>query len=244
WEQLFFPFPIVGAPPQLEQQVQLFLNVFTGAQGGGAVPSAEVAYIATAHLGFVVTFPYQFGFGGQPFGTQDLSLLAQYLVAGSLRYDDMLSIGAEVTFPTAQSGLGSDDYLFGPFAYAAQRLWKHLILELNATALIPIVHGETARQLLFDGMVATLLTSVSFFLPIYLQCEVDTTTYLDGTLALPPGATSTPAETVFIAPEVFIGPIKGLRFAGGVFFNLAGDPIHARTYSLTVAIDIPNRFGY
>ena len=81
-------------------------------------------------------------------------------------------------------------------------------------------------------------------MPIYLQCEVDTTTYLDGTLALPPGASGTPAETVFIAPEVFIGPIKGLRFAGGVFFNLAGDPIHARTYSLTVAIDIPNRFGY
>lgn len=30
WEALFFPFPIVGAPPQLEQQVQLFDSYFHG----------------------------------------------------------------------------------------------------------------------------------------------------------------------------------------------------------------------
>src|SRR5579885_3218538 len=35
WEQLFYPFPIVGAPPQLEQQVQLFGTYFTGNQGRG-----------------------------------------------------------------------------------------------------------------------------------------------------------------------------------------------------------------
>ena len=90
WEQLFFPFPIVGAPPQLEQQVQLFVNVFTGKNGGGVVPSAEVAYIVTPHLGLVATLPYQFGFSGQPWGLGDAQLLVQYLAAGSLRLDDML----------------------------------------------------------------------------------------------------------------------------------------------------------
>ena len=51
WEQLFFPFPIVGAPPQLEQQVQVFNSYFHGNAGSGDVPSAELAYIATPHLG-------------------------------------------------------------------------------------------------------------------------------------------------------------------------------------------------
>jgi hypothetical protein len=244
WEQLFFPFPIVGAPPQLEQQVQVFANVFTGKQGGGVVPSVEVAFIATPHLGFVATVPYQFGFAGQPWGFGDAQLLAQYLAGGSLRLDDMISIGLQLTFPTAQSGLGSGDYFFGPFVYAGQRFWHHLIIELNLTALIPIVHGDTARQFLINGLVSTLVTPRRSRVPIYVQLEVDSTTYVDGTGGLPPTQTRSPAETVFVAPEVFIGPVHGVRVAGGVFFNVFGDPVHAVTYSLTVAFDIPNRYGY
>src|SRR6185312_16458245 len=70
WEQLFFPFPIVGAPPQLEQQVQVFNSYFRGNAGSGNVPSAELAYIASPHLGFVATVPFQIGFGGQTTGFQ------------------------------------------------------------------------------------------------------------------------------------------------------------------------------
>ena len=244
WEQLFFPFPIVGAPPQLEQQVQLFASVFTGAEGGGVVASVEVGYIATPHLGFVATVPYQLGFSGQPFGFGDAQLLAQYLAGGSLRLDDMVSIGLELTFPTAQSGLGSGDVYFGPFAYAAQRFWHHLIFELNATALIPTVHGDSARQFLINGLVSTLVTPRHLRVPLYVQVEVDTTTYVDGTAALPPGQTRAPAETVFVAPELFLGPVHGVRLAAGVFFNLFGDAVHATTWSLTAAFDLPNRFGY
>ena len=74
-------------------------------------------------------------------------------------------------------------------------------------------------------------------------------TYLGGTAALPPGATQSPAETVFIAPEVFLGPFKspisdGTRIAAGVSFNVVGDPVHAQTYTLTAAFDIPNPYGY
>ena len=244
WEELFFPFPIVGAPPQLEQQVQLFASVFTGTQGRAIVPAAEVAYIATAHLGFVATVPYQFGLAGQRWGVGDAQLLVQYLAGGSLRFDDMLSLGFQLTFPTAQSGLGAGDFFFGPFVYAAQRWWHHLILELNVTASIPTVHGDTARQFLVDGLVSTLLTPRRFRVPIYVQVEVDTTTYVDGTAGLLPRQTRSPAGTVFVAPELFIGPVHGIRAAGGVFFNAAGDPVHSVTGSLTAAFDIPNRFGY
>jgi hypothetical protein len=244
WEQLFFPFPIVGAPPQLEQQVQLFISTFTGNRGGAVVPSAEIAYIATPHLGFVATVPYQFGFEGQRWGVGDIELLAQYLAAGSLRFDDLLSIGVQVTIPSAQHNLGSGDLFFGPFAYGAQRLWHHLILELNVTALVPVIHGDTARQILVNGLVSTLVTPRKFKVPIYVQCEVNSTTFLDGTAGLPETQTTSPAETVYIAPEVFIGPIHGVRTAAGVAFNVFGDPIHNITYSLTVSVDIPNRFGY
>ncbi len=207
-------------------------------------PAVEVAFIATPHLGFVATVPYQFGFSGQRWGFGDAQLLAQYLAGGSLRFDDMVSIGLQMTFPTAQSGLGSGDFFFGPFVFAGQRLWHHLIFELNLTALIPTVHGDTARQFLINGLVSTLVTPRSFRVPTYVQVEINTTTYVDGTAALPPGQTRTPAETVFVAPEVFIGPVHGIRVAGGVFFNVLGDPIHSVTYSLTAAFDIPNRFGY
>jgi hypothetical protein len=66
---------------------------------------------------------------------------------------------------------------------------------------------------------------------------------------LPPGATSSPAETLFIAPEVFLGPFvspisDGTRVAAGVSFNVVGDDVHAQTYTITAAFDIPNKYGY
>lgn len=121
WEQLFFPFPIVGAPPQLEQQAQVFESYSRGSQGTADVPSVELAYILSAHLGVVATVPYQIGLRDEPSGFQDAQLLFQYLAAGSLAYDDMLSIGVMGTFPTGRGNLGNGDYYVGPFAYAAQR---------------------------------------------------------------------------------------------------------------------------
>jgi hypothetical protein len=249
WEELFYPFPIVGAPPQLEQQVQLFGSYFNGSSGHAFVPSAELAYIATAHLGVVATVPYQIGSSGQPSGFQDLSVLLQYLVAGSLEYDNMLSAGIQFSFPTGAPGLSQGDYLTGPFVYGAQRFWKHLIFEGDVTALYPLRPGATAKELLLNGLVSYLVTPVDSKFPVYVQTEADSTFYFSGSEGLPPAAVSAPVQTVFIAPEVFLGPFAspvsdGTRIAAGCFFNLAGDLVHDRTYTLTVAFDIPNRFGY
>jgi hypothetical protein len=249
WEQLFFPFPIVGAPPQLEQQVQVFNSYFHGRAGSGDVPSAELAVIASPHFGLVATVPFQFGFGGQTTGFEDAQLLLQWLAVGSLEYDDMLSLGMMGTFPIGRDDLSSGDYYAGPFAYAAQRFFHHLIFEGNVTTLLPVVHGESTRQILGTGLVAMLLTPRRFSFPVYTQVEVDSTTYLGGTAALPSGATGSPAETVFVAPEVFLGPFKspisdGTRVAVGVSFNVLGDAVHAQTYTITAAFDIPNPYGY
>lgn len=249
WEALFFPFPIVGAPPQLEQQVQLFDSWFHGAQGSAHVASAELAYIASPHLGLVATVPYQIGVSGQPSGFGDASLQLQWLAAGSLELDDMVSAGVQATFPTAQHGLGTGDYFVGPFVYAAQRFWHRLILEGNLTTLLPVAHGESARQITAAGLLSVLLTPLRFEYPIYVQAEVDSTSYLGGTAALPPLAVRSPAQTVFLAPELFVGPFStpisdGTRVAAGYFFNLTGDPVHDRTFTVTVAFDIPNPYGY
>ncbi len=249
WEQLFFPFPIVGAPPQLEQQIQVFNGYFHGNAGAGDVPSAELAYIASAHLGLVATVPFQIGFGGQTTGFEDAQFLVQWLAAGSLDLDDMLSVGMMGTFPTGRGDLSAGDYFVGPFAYAAQRFFHHLIFEGNVTTLLPIVHGESTRQILGTGLVSVLVTPQDFSFPVYTQVEVNSTTYLGGTAALPPGATKGPAETVFVAPEVFLGPFvspisDGTRIAAGVSFNVLGDAVHAQTYTITAAFDIPNKYGY
>ena len=249
WEQLFFPFPIVGAPPQLEQQVQVFNAYFRGNAGSGDVPSAELAVIATPHLGLVATVPFQIGFGGQTTGFEDVQLFVQWLAAGSLELDNMLSVGMEATFPTGRDDLSSGDYYVGPFAYGAQRFFHRLIFEGNVTTLLPVVHGASTRQILGTGLISVLLTPLNFSFPVYAQVEANSTTYLGGTAALPPGATGSPAETVFIAPEVFLGPFKspisdGTRIAAGVSFNVVGDDVHAQTYTVTAAFDIPNPYGY
>ncbi|MGD0674405.1 MAG: hypothetical protein ABSC94_03250 [Polyangiaceae bacterium] len=249
WEQLFFPFPIVGAPPQLEQQVQVFNSYFHGHAGTGDVPSAELAYIAAPHWGLVATVPFQIGLGEQPTGFEDASLLVQWLAAGSIKLDDMLSAGMMVTFPIGRGDLGSGDYFVGPFVYGAQRFFHRLIVEGNVTTLLPVVHGASTRQILGTALVAVLLTPLRFSFPVYAQVEVNSTTYLGGTAALPPGAARSPAETVFVAPEVFLGPFKspisdGTRIAAGVSFNAVGDSVHAQTYTLTAAFDLPNPYGY
>jgi hypothetical protein len=249
WEQLFFPFPIVGAPPQLEQQVQVFNSYFHGNAGTGDVPSAELAYIAAPHLGLVATVPFQVGFGGQTTGFEDVGLLVQWLAAGSLELDDMLSVGVTGTFPTGRGALSAGDYYVGPFAYGAQRFFHRLIFEGNVTALLPVAHGASTRQILGTGLVSVLLTPQRFSFPVYTQVEVNGTTYLGGTSALPPGATQSPAETVFVAPEVFLGPFDspisdGTRVALGVAFNVLGDAVHGQTFTVTAAFDIPNPYGY
>ena len=249
WEQLFFPFPIVGAPPQLEQQVQVFNSYFHGNAGTGDVPSAELAYIASPRFGLVATVPFQFGFGGQTTGFEDAQLLLQWLVAGSLELDDMLSMGVMGTFPIGRGDLSSGDFYFGPFVYAAQRFLHHLIFEGNVTTLLPIVHGESTRQILGTALVSVLVTPQHFSFPVYAQVEANSTTYLGGTAALPPDATASPAETVFVAPEVFLGPFAspisdGTRIAAGVSFNVVGDAVHAQTYTITAAFDVPNKYGY
>jgi hypothetical protein len=249
WEQLFFPFPIVGAPPQLEQQIQLFGSYFSGNSGSGVQPSLELSYIASPHLGIVADAPYQFGNSGQPSGIGDSSLLFQYLVGGSLANDNMISAGVQTTFPTGVPGISNRDFFLGPFVYGAQRLWKHLIFEGNGTALFPIEHKSTAEEILINGMVSYLTTKPDASFPVYIQTEIDTTFYISGTSGLPPQASAAPDRTVFLAPEIFLGPFQstisdGTRIAAGVFFELAGDLTHQRTYTLTMSFDIPNKYGY
>ena len=117
------------------------------------------------------------------------------------------------------------------------------------TTLLPVVHGASTRQILGTGLVSVLLTPLRFSFPVYAQVEANSTTYLGGTAALPPGATGSPAETVFVAPELFLGPFRspisdGTRVAAGVSFNVVGDSVHAQTYTITAAFDIPNPYGY
>jgi hypothetical protein len=114
---------------------------------------------------------------------------------------------------------------------------------------VPVVHGASSRQILGTGLIAVLLTPEHFSFPVYVQGEANSTTYLGGTAALPPGTMSSPAETLFIAPEVFLGPFvspvsDGTRVAAGVSFNVVGDDAHAQTYTITAAFDIPNKYGY
>ena len=249
WEQMFFPFPIVGAPPQLEQQAQLFESYARGNPGSADALSVELAFILSAHLGIVATVPFQLGIRNQTTGFEDSQLLLQYLATGSLEHDDMLSIGAMGTFPTGRGDLGAGDYFVGPFAYAAQRFFHRLVFEGNVTALVPITHGASARQLLGTAYASVLLTPIDSSFPVYASVELNSTTYLDGSSALPPGATRTPAESWFVAPEVFLGPFKspideGTRIAAGVSFNVTGDAVHAQTYTITASFDIPNKYGY
>jgi hypothetical protein len=248
WEQLFYPFPIVGAPPQLEQQVQFFGSYFTGDGGHAYVPAVEVGYVATAHVGLVATVPYQSGGAGQPSGVGDSQFLIQYLTAGSLEDDSMLSLGIQSGLPTGRPSNTSGDYFIGPFAYGAKRFRKRLIFEANATPLIPLTRRASAKQLALDGLVSYLLDP-GRALPVYAQAEATGNFYFAGTAALPPGQSSAPAQTAALGPEIFLGPFDGpfgdgTRVVAGVLFNIVGDPVHERTYSLSVAFDLPNRFGY
>ena len=56
-----------------------FQSYFRGNAGSGYVPSAELAYIASPHLGLVATVPFQIGFGGQTTGFEDAQLLARII---------------------------------------------------------------------------------------------------------------------------------------------------------------------
>src|ERR1019366_1632994 len=103
----------------------IFDSYFRGNAGSGDVPSAEIAYIATPHLGLVATVPFQIGFGRQTTGFEDAQLLVQWLAAGSLELDDMLSVGAMGTFPVGRDDLSTGDYFVGPFVYGAPRRPAH-----------------------------------------------------------------------------------------------------------------------
>ena len=114
---------------------------------------------------------------------------------------------------------------------------------------VSVVHGDSTRQILATGLVAVLLTPKRFSFPVYTRVEADSTTYLGGTAALPPGETRSPAETVFVAPEVFLGPFRspmshGTRVALGASFNVLGDAILEQTYTITAAFVISNQCSY
>jgi len=216
--------------------VQVFNEYFRGDHGSATVPSAELAYIVSPHLGLVLDIPVQIGIDNQTTGLEDLNLLVQYLATGSLDHDAMVSLGVSATFPTGRGDLSEGDYLVGPFAYGAKRWFDHLVVEGNVTGLLSVVHGASTRQLLANGMVAVMVTPRRFDYPIYAQVEVDSTT-------------TTRTGALFVAPEVFVGPFespidKGTRLAAGVSFELAGDPVHRQTYMVTIAFDIPNKYGY
>jgi hypothetical protein len=55
-----------------------------GDKGSADVPSVELAFILSAHLGVVATVPFQIGIDQQTTGFEDSQLLLQYLALGSL----------------------------------------------------------------------------------------------------------------------------------------------------------------
>ena len=118
-----------------------------------------------------------------------------------------------VTFPTAQHGLGAGDYCSRPLHLCGPTFLETPHHRTKYHGSDSVGSWFLARQFPISGLVSVLVSPLRFRAPIYVQCEVDTTTYVDGTAGLPPLATRTPAETVFIAPEVFVGPVKGMRFA-------------------------------
>ena len=162
----------------------------------------------------------------------------------------MLSLGMMGTFPIGRDDLSSGDYYVGPFAYGAQRFFHRLIFEGNVTTLLPVVHGASTRQILGTGLVSVLLTPQRFSFPVYTQVEANSTTYLGGTAALPPGADGEPGGDASSSRRrcssgLSGSPISdGTRVAAGVSFNVVGDEVHAQTYTITAAFDIPNPYGY
>lgn len=254
WQQNEFPSPIVGSPPDIGQFVQFYASYFTGSAGEGFVPSAEFGWLLSSRLGLQIIVPFQIGFDGQATGFGDSTFLAQYLTAGSLRFDNMISVGVASILPTGRNELSLGDWFVGPFVFAAQRLWKRLTLELNVTALIPVIERDFSEQIQFTGFAAVLLSPIGSDVPLYVQVETNGSTFLGGTSATPAAgggasAVLSSSETIFLAPEVSVGPFstpigKGLTLIGGVFVNLTGSPTHRLTYTVTAIFDLPNRYGY
>ncbi len=90
----------------------------------------------------------------------------------------------------------------------------------NLTTLPPVVYGDSTRQIFGTALLSVLLTRKRASFPVYVQVEANCTTYLGGTSALPPGTPRSSAQTVFVAPEVFLGPFAspisdGTCLAGG-----------------------------
>jgi len=247
WEDLFFPYAINISSPTLSHYVVFTPTYFRGDRGNAFAPSLQLAQVVTRHLGLQVTIPAQLGWDGQPSGVEDITLNVEYLAAGSLRYDNLLSVGAIASFPTGGKALGDGDYFVGAFVIGGQRfLDRRIVIEGNIQALLPIVHAATARQLGFDGLLALLVTPQrqNFPLPLYVEMELNSTVYLDGTSGLPSGAKTTPTATLALAPELFFGPFRTAlsdttRLSLAVFFNVVGDPAHAQTYAASFAFNIP-----
>jgi len=233
--------------PTLSHHVVFTPTYFRGDRGSAFAPSLELAQVVTRHLGLQVTIPAQLGWGGQPSGFDDITLNVEYLAAGSLRYDNLLSLGAIASFPTGGDALGNGDYFVGGFVIGGQRfLHRRIVLEGNLQALLPIVHAATARQLGFGSLLALLVTPgrPDFPLPLYVEMELNSTVYLDGTSGLPSGARTTPAATLALAPELFFGPFRTAlsettRLSVAVFFDVVGDRAHAQTYAASFAFNIP-----
>jgi hypothetical protein len=49
--------------------------------------------------------------------------------------------------------------------------WHRLIVEADATALLPIVHGDSTRQLLGTGMVSVLVSPQHASYPVYVDVD-------------------------------------------------------------------------
>jgi len=247
WEELFFPYAINVSSPTLSHYVAFTPTYFRGDRGSGFAPTLQLAQAVTRHLGLQATIPIQLGWGGQASGFEDITLDVEYLAAGSLRYDNLLSVGATASFPTGGDRLGNGDYFVGAFVNGGQRfLRRRIVLEGNVAALVPIVHGATARQLGFGGLLAILVTPqrADFPLPFYVEMELNSTVYLDGTSGLPSGAKATPTATLALAPEIFFGPFSTrlsdtTRVSVAVFFSVVGDPAHAQTFAASFAFNIP-----
>jgi len=97
--------------------------------------------------------------------------------------------------------------------------------------------------------VSVLLTPQHFSFPVYAQVEANSTTYLDGTAALP-RCDREPRRNVFIAPEVFLGSVRqpdqrrDARWHWRFRSTCLAMRCTSQTYTVTAAFDIPNPYGY
>jgi len=246
---LSFPFPI-GRPRQPSRSSRCRSSTVTSAarNGSGDVPSVGGGYIASPHLGLVATVPVPARFRRSDYGIRGRAAFScSGLAAGSLELDDMLSVGMMGTFPIRTRRLKQPGLLRGPFAYARSAS-STTHLRGNVTTCCPFVHGASTRQILGPGWRPPPPHAAASS-PSRLRASRSTARR---TSAAPRHCRRerrrAPPRRSSIAPRCSSAPFKSPSATARAWRSVSRSTwwgrIHAQTYTLTAAFDIPNPYGY